>query len=132
MKSASFFVILLGFLHIAQSLETQIGDKVCVWVYKCFELAENNLVFNWTQIWTSEINSETKKNPEEEKKEVLEETIQTKVATASFSMNLNHVCRTGFRLDSKGQCRRVLGSVIERTTEPTGQKWILNCSIFFF
>ena len=88
MKSASLILIIWGFLHFAQSLESKIDDKGC-------EFSENNSVVNCNQLCESDKDCITTELPEEDRKEVVEENIAPTIGFASFSLNLNHVCRKG-------------------------------------
>lgn len=48
---------------------------------------------------------------EEKDEEVVEEEIQKEEIAERFSAStLNRVCRTGFRLDISGNCRRIFGT----------------------
>ena len=50
-------------------------------------------------------------NNEEIQKEVVEEEIQKEEIAERFSVStLNRVCRSGFRLDNSGNCRRVFAT----------------------
>lgn len=118
MKWASLFSFIVVIV-LALSQESKIDENGCVWFYKgCCEFKEINGIVTCSQMCEPEIKCDTTEAPEDQNKsEVAEEPIFQKPAAFAFSMNVNHICRKGFRLDSKGNCKRIFGQTIERTTE---------------
>lgn len=116
MNSASIFCLFLVLVCVV-SLETKIDENGCVWSYKCCEFKEINGNVTCFRLCEPEINCEPTETPDDQNQtEVVEEPIFQKPAAFAFSMNANHICRKGFRLDSKGICKRVFGAPVEKTT----------------
>lgn len=116
MKTASLFCFSLILISI--SSQKIIEEDGCVWNYKCCEFKEDkNGVVTCISLCEPVITCETIKEPEDTNQaEVFEEPSVQLQAISTFSLNANHICRKGFRLDSKGNCKRVLGPVVEKTT----------------
>lgn len=124
MKTARSFFVILGLFYFVQSQKTTVDDKGCIWTYKCCEFKEVDGAVTCIRLCEPQINCETTETPEEDQnqQEVVEETFAIAPASLSFSMNANHICREGFRLNSKGKCRKVFGETFEKTTEAS-RKW---------
>ena len=117
MNSLSLFSLFLVLVSVV-SLETKIDENGCVWSYKCCEFKEIDGSVTCSKLCEPEINCEPTEasNDGQNQTEVVEEPIYQKPAAFAFSMNASHICRKGFRLDSKGICKRVFGAPIEKTT----------------
>lgn len=130
MKLNSLFCVIFGLFSSVQSLESGVNNKGCVGINQCCEFKETEAGITCARFCEPRIHCATPKTPSTTEaafdpetadyanlKEVVEEQIIQKPATFALSMNTAHICRKGFRLDSFGKCRRVLGPTIEKTTE---------------
>lgn len=125
MKSKLIWVI-FGLIFSVQSLESIADGKGCVENNnnKCCQFAETDGVVTCEP---PSIESQTTEIPtdssESDRKEVVEEQVVVlRPASISFTINSGHICRKGFRLDSLGKCRRILGPTIERPSESLQQE----------
>jgi hypothetical protein len=113
----SWSLAFVAFFCFAQSQKIKIDDKGCIWSYRCCNFTDvDGGTVKCSQLCEPEINCEKSEVSSEKQREVVEEEIQPMIATAAFSLNLNSVCRQGFRLDSEGKCRRVFKPATDRTT----------------
>lgn len=118
MKSSSLLCVIFGLICLVRSQETRVDEDGCRWNYKCCEFAEVKGAVTCKRMCEPEIRcateeSLTENNEEttEEFKEVAEEVFVIRPAAFSLSMGAGHICKKGFRLDNRGNCRRVLGIV---------------------
>lgn len=126
MKLTIFVCVIFVFSCSAQSLESRVDDTTCVSNSKCCEFREVHGTVTCVRKCEPQVNCEsltTRTLPDLEaadnsfQAEVIEEQIIQTAAAFSLSMNAGHICRKGFRLDSYGKCRRVLGTTIDKTNE---------------
>jgi hypothetical protein len=108
MKSAHLIYILLGFFFLSQILGAQVDEKDNK---KCCGLAENIEAANCAEDCGESSDSTIQSI---EQKEVIEPLNQSFQTTSVFSL-VTSACRSGFRRDSFGICRKVLAP---RTTTP--------------
>lgn len=117
MKLGSLVLIILTLISVACSEESTVADDGCTWRYKCCEFKTIDGAVTCERMCEPEKDCSTTEAPVNQEEAVEEFTV--KPAVFAFSMNANHICRQGFRLNSKGQCKRVLGSAVEITTSQT-------------
>lgn len=120
MKPLSFVLLICAFVAVIQSQTPQAPDG-CVWRYKCCEFKTIGGAVTCDRMCEPEEDCSTTEVPTEvpDKIEAAEEEYFVKPAVFSLSANAPHICRQGFRLNNRGQCKRVLGSPTESTTTET-------------
>jgi hypothetical protein len=116
MKATSLLCILLGFIFFAQCQETKTDENGCVWNYKCCVFTDVEGEVSCARMCEAEISCPTKSpEPEDQsREEVVGEAAVIQPAFATFSIKPDHICLSGFRLDSNGVCRRLLGAPKDR------------------
>lgn len=115
MKSLGLVLIILALLSVVASEETTVADDGCTWRYKCCEFETIDGAVTCERMCEPERDCSTTEAPVNQE-EAVEGEFVVKPAVFAFSMNANHICRQGYRLNSKGQCKRVLGAAVETTT----------------
>jgi len=123
MKLSSLLCVIFGLIYLARSQETRVDEDGCRWNYKCCEFAEYQGTVTCKRMCepdikcaTEETATEEYEETTEEIKEVAEEVFVVRPAAFSLSMGASHICKKGFRLDNRGNCRRVLGIVATTQT----------------
>lgn len=119
MKSLSLVCIVLSLVYIAQCQETRTDGNGCVWTYMCCVFTEVDGQVSCARMCEPKINCPAVASEEENQsqEEIVEEAAVVRPAIALFSVSSSHICRAGFRLDSKGVCRRALGPEKDRKSE---------------
>lgn len=122
MKFTCFICLIFGLFNSVQSLDSIDKDRGFVETIKCCEFTNDNqscvrMCEPSEALSTTETSFDSESTDYSNQKEVVEEEVFAKPATFSFAVNPSHICRKGFRLDSQGNCRKVFGSPVEKTTE---------------